>query len=181
MNNYNNMTDQNVSEWQNNNNYPLMTNDISLNGTNINDLTDYNKKTDSVSIDNKSLIKTMAKEIVNNLKENNIELFDNASMLSNKLIEDYDDILDIDTKSVKNESKQTDNYMNWIFDECFNIKDFIILFILYFLLSQDMIKDFFGKYFTSLNPKSDGAVDLTGVIIYGLILTTLFMIIRKIV
>jgi len=70
-------------------------------------------------------------------------------------------------------------YTQWFFDECFNYKDFLILFVLYFVLSQEMIKDFFGKYFSSLNPDNEGKVGVQGVIIYGLILTIFFMMIRK--
>jgi hypothetical protein len=44
-----------------------------------------------------------------------------------------------------------------------------------------MIKDFFSKYFNSLNPDDEGKIGIGGVIIYGLILTVLFMIIKKFV
>jgi len=71
--------------------------------------------------------------------------------------------------------------MGWFFDECFNYKDFLVLFILYFILSQEMIKDFFSKYFNCLNPDTEGKVGVQGVIIYGLILTVLFMLVRKLI
>ena len=82
---------------------------------------------------------------------------------------------------IKNENISTMGYVNWFFDDCFNYKDFLILFILYFVLSQEMIKDFFSKYFNSLNPDEEGKIGISGVIIYGLILTVLFMIIKKFV
>jgi hypothetical protein len=162
------------------------------NGTNLNDLSP------SKYEDNNSLIKSLTKEIINNLKENKIDIYDTLS--SNK----YDDSdsesesLNKKKKKKKNKDKEktlkedledyiiesnpipsTNSYLSWIFDDCFNYKDFLILFILYFILSQEMIKDFFSKYFTSLNSDHEGKVGVSGVIIYGLILTVLFMIIRK--
>ena len=70
---------------------------------------------------------------------------------------------------------------SYIFDDLFNLKEFIILFGIYFLLSQEMVKDLFGQYFTSLNPDDSGKVHVKGVIIYGLILTVLFMVLKKII
>jgi len=162
------------------------------NGTNLNDLSPNKYE------DNNSLIKSLTKEIINNLKENKIDIYDTLS--SNK----YDDSdsesesLNKKKKKKKNKDKEktlkedledyiiesnpipsTNSYLSWIFDDCFNYKDFLILFILYFILSQEMIKDFFSKYFTSLNSDHEGKVGVSGVIIYGLILTVLFMIIRK--
>ena len=69
----------------------------------------------------------------------------------------------------------------YLFDELFNLKEFIILFGVYFLLSQEMIKDLFAQYFTSLNPDDTGRVNVKGVIIYGLILTVLYMIMKKVI
>lgn len=166
---------------------------------------------------NKDFIKSLTKEIITNIKENDSELYDsisnksnksnksnnsnnsNNSNKSNKKSIDDTDIDDTDLtekvdkkKNIKEMVKKNIETMigssiipggsgmvSWFFDECFNVKDFILLFALYFILSQDMIKDFFGKYFTSLNPSTDGAVDVKGVIVYGLILTVLYTIIKK--
>ena len=48
-----------------------------------------------------------------------------------------------------------------------------------FSLTWYLPSDFFSKYFTSINPDSEGKVGVQGVIIYGLILTILFMVIKK--
>ena len=53
----------------------------------------------------------------------------------------------------------------------FYIKEFVLIFAIYIFLSQDMIKDFFSEYFTSLNPGEDGKVGVRGIVIYGLILS----------
>ena len=160
------------------------------------------------------LIKSVAREIINGLKENNMSLYDNSSINSYKKNNhtDYDnDVKDYtsdnySTSSKKSKSSKSKNkvkevvetiedfvidagssnstksysdYTGWFFDECFNYKDFLILFILYFVLSQEMIKDFFAKYFSSLNPDDEGKIGVQGVIIYGLVLTILFMVIKK--
>ena len=162
---------------------------ITLNGTNLDDLDNnkvYNqrKKND----DNTSLIKTITKEIIHNLKDKNLELNDisNGDDLSNysskssskkknkKIKESIEDFV-----TSENPIPSTNNYFKSLFNNYFNIKDFLILFILYFILSQEMIKDFFAKYFSSLNPDDEGKINVQGVIVYGLILTVLFMIIRK--
>ncbi len=160
--------------------------------------------------DNKSLIKSLTKEIINNLKENNMSLYDNSSINSraknknllnidednlgcddetsasvehkakrkkNKKIKDIEET--IENFVVDGEIPNKSDYAGWFFDECFNYKDFIVLFVIYFILSQEMIKDFFSKYFSSLNPDSEGKVGVQGVIIYGLILTILFMLARN--
>jgi len=162
--------------------------------------------------DNKSLIKSLTKEIINNLKENNMSIYDNTSINSRKSADlnkdDNDDDDDDPTvKSVKSDkstsskrkkkegiqetiedfviNNETPNmetqvgHVQWFFDECFNYKDFIILFGIYFILSQEMIKDFIARYFSCLNPDDEGKIGVQGVILYGLLLTVLYMIIRK--
>lgn len=60
-----------------------------------------------------------------------------------------------------------------------NYKEFALLFFVYFLLSQEMIKDGVALYFTSLNPDESGRIGVKGVIIYGLLLTTIFILLRN--
>lgn len=184
---------------------------LSLNGTNLTDNLNYNYITQK-SEDNSNLIKSLTKEIINNLKENKTTVYDNTSINSNinpinkenfnNIIENdnIDTEIDMDSKKskLKKKKKNTNastytntntvetetgsnntNYYKWFIDDCFNYKDFLVLFILYFVLSQEMIKDFFAKYFTCINPGDDDKVGVQGVIVYGLILTVLFMIVRK--
>lgn len=155
------------------------------------------------------MIKSITKEIINNLKENNISLHDeNTTYYSKKnmnninssdIKEKYDDFGDIEkpkkskkSNRYKDEIKrgvehmlsengipQSENVSSYIFDDLFNLKDAVILFGVYFLLSQEMIKDLFSQYFTSLEPDDTGKIHVKGVIIYGLILTILFMALRK--
>ena len=179
----------------------LSTNDF--NGTNLNDISIETNKYE----DNNSLIKSLTKEIINNLKENNISLYDELTSRrfddsdsetsskkkkkkkKKKHKENDDDDIDNNEPTIKedlqdyimdsNPLPSTNSYLSWILDDCFNYKDFLLLFILYFILSQEMIKDFFSKYFTSLNPDDEGKINIQGVIVYGLILTIFYMLIRK--
>lgn len=179
-------------------NFPVMTNDIPLN--NMNMTTNINS-----AIRDEHLIKSIAREIQNNLKENNISLHDDNTQISkneNKQ-NNYDDLNDLSDYK-EDESPKTPKYRkeikkkiehimtengipnsesvsSYIFDDLFNYKEFIILFSVYFLLSQEMVKDLFAQYFTSLNPDETGKIHVKGVIIYGLILTILYMVLKKIV
>jgi hypothetical protein len=179
---------------------------ISLEGTNINDLTtqkiDYDmQKSEPI---HKELIKSITKEIMNNLKDNNLSLNDdnNSLMLDENISKD--DFSSNSSNKSCSKSKKKEKFNNiikdkienfvdeqlpikgggktimaYIFDDCFGIKDVILLFSIYFILSQDMIKDLFSGYFTSLNPDDDGKVGVKGVILYGLILTISFMLFKK--
>jgi len=184
-----------------------------LNGTNLDDEHIFNSNSLNQPKQDSTLIKSVAREIINGLNENKMSLYDNSSINSykatntdeyyqdtnddnyssssqkksksskskNKIKEVVETIEDFISDNKSNNSVKTYSYYaGWFFDDCFNYKDFIVLFILYFVLSQEMIKDFFAKYFSSLNPDNEGKVGVQGVIIYGLILTILFMIIKKI-
>lgn len=204
----------------------ILNNSAFLNGTSLDDepMQNFNSNFNSNFIPNNNftstnsnslnqepaLIKSVAREIINGLKENNMSLYDNSSInsyMGGKNGNDHDDednysktssssrksskkssknkvkevVETIEDFVINNENspKSYSEYAGWFFDECFNYKDFLILFILYFVLSQEMIKDFFSKYFSSLNPDTEGKVGVQGVIIYGLILTVLFTVIKK--
>jgi hypothetical protein len=185
---------------------------VLLNGTNLDDEPNFNPYFNHNNLHNQdpTLIKSVAREIINGLKENNMSLYDNSSInsyrgitnktddydinddieLSDKykksnnkvkeIVETIEDFVNDKDSSIKTYSTKTySEHIGWFFDECFNYKDFLVLFILYFVLSQEMIKDFFAKYFSSLNADYEGKIGVQGVIVYGLILCVLFMIIRK--
>ena len=196
----------------------------------INNIQTFNNLPNNIGQD-KHLIKSITRELINNLKENNISLHDdnttynsNFTKNSNKIKigkknndfdssnennfnnENYNDNFSNQTEDiVKNKKSKkiyeykddlkkgfenmmtengipaTSNISSYIFDELFNLKEFIILFGVYFLLSQEMVKELFAQYFTSLNPDDSGKVHVKGVIIYGLILTILFMVLKKLI
>ena len=87
-------------------------------------------------------------------------------------------------KQEKDHMTNTDNKNDQldIIDKIINyndIKDFGILIIIFFLLSQDMIKDFFAEYISCINPDDEGKFNVKGVIVYGIILSILFIVVRK--
>ena len=138
-----------------------------------------NKDIKNNNDDNETLIKSITKEILNNLQEQECDDCDDCNEIENFKSSSKKEKM----KNLKSSKSKEgfNNYYGVVFDKCYGIKDFILLFSLYFLLSQDMIKDFFSKYFTSLNADSEGKVNVQGVIIYGLILTVLFTMTRKII
>jgi hypothetical protein len=102
------------------------------------------------------------------------------------LIEDNDELVDLikdnvinsevikkNRKGIKKIENKAKSFLN------INYKEFALLFFIYFLLSQEMIKDGFALYFTSLNPDESGRIGVKGVIIYGLLLTTIFILLRN--
>jgi len=143
----------------------------------------YNKNNNSVSeqfsnqlYNNEDHIKDITKEILNGLTENNISLHDNSSEYfttkkNKKTIKTLE--TDLDSKT-----EETKNFLNNLL-KSEKIKDMIIIFILFFLMSQDMIKDLFSQYFTSIQPDNNGVVGAKGVIIYGVILAVLFTIVKN--
>jgi hypothetical protein len=195
-----------------NNNLNTLIEDISLDGTNLNDLSKINYTSKKSNIINKNMLKTITNEIINNLKENsndenNIDILDDEIDDEKQNIDDEETIIDDEKqiingkkKSKKKNKEKLDNFIKnnienfvedkipiknsknilaYIFDDCFGVKDFILLFSIYFILSQDMIKDLFAGYFTCLNPDNEGKVGVKGVIVYGLLLTIIFMLSKK--
>lgn len=63
------------------------------------------------------------------------------------------------------------------FDFTSNLRDFIIILGVYLLLSVSIVKRTFGKVIVQLNPEG-GSVPFTGVAIYGLILSSLVILIK---
>lgn len=184
--------------------------DISLDGTNINDLPKINYAPRKPNLLNKNILKTITNEIITNLKDdseddsfrastsvnennylennyldNNIpkeEQCVNNKQKIKKNKEKLDDMIKDNLENFVEDKipiKNSKNFLSYLFDDCFGIKDFILLFSIYFILSQDMIKDLFTGYFTCLNPDEEGKVGVKGVIVYGLILTIIFMLSKK--
>jgi hypothetical protein len=68
---------------------------------------------------------------------------------------------------------------NLTFSIPYNLKDPLILLIIYFILSQSSVRQLFGKYISFINPNEEGIVSQLGVIIYGIIFIMIFMVIKK--
>ena len=113
---------------------------------------------------------------------------DIISLIKDNIVSDNKIVKSVTNEIIKKNKKANKKIINIdgsttkpipsILNRYFNVKEFALLFFIYFFLSQDMIKDGFSTYFTSLNPDEYGRVGAKGVIIYGLILTTLFMVLK---
>ena len=53
--------------------------------------------------------------------------------------------------------------------------DFILLFIIFMLMSQDFVKNFIGSKIKIINVNEKGVVPLSGVVVYGFIFVTIFI------
>jgi hypothetical protein len=73
----------------------------------------------------------------------------------------------------------SDNKEDLTFSLPYDFKDPLLLLIIYFILSQAVIRQFFGNYISFINPGEDGVVSQIGIIIYGSIMILLFMLIKK--
>lgn len=60
------------------------------------------------------------------------------------------------------------------------LKDPLLLWGIYMLLSQNFIKNIIGNYVTSINPGKDGSVGIIGVATYGLVLVVTYFVLRYI-
>ncbi len=98
-------------------------------------------------------IEELAKDISDNLNEK--ELFENE-----------------ETEKDSEEDKLTLSIPN-------NLKDPLLLLIIYMILSQSSVRQLFGKYITYINPDQEGIVSTIGVLIYGIIMVGIFMLIKK--
>jgi hypothetical protein len=177
MNNYN-QQNMNIPD----NQLMAMANNIELNGTPINNIK-YPQQNNN--FDNNSM-NMIIDEITNKLKNNGLlpqqplnENNKTQKILQNEL--EHVNLNDGDNDYIvkKNIKKSIDkDYLTWLFNTN-SFKDFIIIFVLYFLLSQNMIKDFFSQFFSGLNADEDGKVGINGVVIYGLIFAILFVAIKN--
>jgi hypothetical protein len=58
------------------------------------------------------------------------------------------------------------------------VKDPILIWLIYMLMSQNFFKKLIGNYVTLINQNDEGVVPLTGIAVYGLILVSLYTLIK---
>lgn len=125
-------------------------------------------------------IKAIARELN---KLNDDESSRKSLTKKDELDEELNDVIfsENDDKVVK---KKIDNavsergYLSSFFgSETF--KDFAIILILFFVMSQTAVKDFWGQIFTAVNYNDDGTIGASGIFIYGLIFSILFIVIKR--
>jgi len=61
------------------------------------------------------------------------------------------------------------------------LTEFLLLLTLYVIMSQPFVLSFASSYIQQLNPTEEGSVNMSGIIIYGMIMIVLFMVVRRIV
>ena len=108
---------------------------------------------------------------IKNVDKDNEEDDDLVDLIKDNIINN--EVIKKNKKGIKKIEKGAKSFLN------INYKEFALLFLIYFLLSQEMIKDGIAIYFTSLNPDNSGRIGVKGVIIYGLLLTTIFILLRN--
>ena len=84
---------------------------------------------------------------------------------------------DTDTEEEKPKKKKSKgSFFNFTIPEM--IKDPILIWVIYMLMSQNFFKKLIGKYLTQINPNEEGVVTFSGVAIYGLVMVVLFTLIK---
>lgn len=58
-------------------------------------------------------------------------------------------------------------------------KEFLLILLIYLILSQNFVKTFIGKYIKYVNPNDDGTVSFSGLVIYGTILAVIYLIFKR--
>lgn len=58
----------------------------------------------------------------------------------------------------------------------YSVKEFAILLIIYLLLSVGVVKKTIGEYIRQISPKEDGSISFVGILIYGCLLASLFLL-----
>ena len=61
----------------------------------------------------------------------------------------------------------------------FGWKEPLLLLLVYLLMSQAIVRQTAGTYIKQLNPGPDGTVGFIGVLIYGILLVTIYFILKK--
>ena len=90
--------------------------------------------------------------------------------------DDKDDNHEEEEEVEKPKKKRSYDSLNYNIPEM--LKDPVLIWLIYMLMSQNFFKDIVGKYLTSINPNEEGIVTFTGVAMYGLILVAIFTLIK---
>ena len=129
---------------------------------------------------NMNNIKYLVNDINSSIKKKNKKKNSKKKDIEDQDIEDQDiedqDIEEQDINLKKSKKNKKANHKSNTEYDIF--KESILLILVYIILSQNMIKNIFSLYFKSLNPNEIGIVGQSGVIIYGIILTCVFFILR---
>lgn len=147
-------------------------NETKFNGTDL-----YEHKNTNVN-DNESLINIITNEITNRLGNKQISTDMQEFKSNNIKSKGKEKIIEKITKNINATTKESKSIIEKIISYA-DVRDFVIIFVIFFLLSQDMIKDFFSEFVTYLDPDDEGKIGIKGVTAYGILLGVLFLVVRK--
>jgi len=82
-------------------------------------------------------------------------------------------------KNKKNKNSKNKSEKNVIYKMPEIIKEPLIILILFVILSQTIVRKLIGEYLPYINPDGSGKVSFVGIVIYGLILSIGFVIVKK--
>ncbi len=131
------------------------------------ELDTYDAHTDNYTTesDRNSHIKNLVEDINNEIED--------GKKKKVKVVKDTD----TDTEEEKPKKKKSKNsFFNFTIPEM--VKDPILIWVIYMLMSQNFFKKLIGKYLTQINPNEEGVVSFTGIAIYGLVMVVLFTLIK---
>lgn len=143
-------------------------------------LTDTQRDENNDNVSEYSNMRELANDVNNSLEaleqiENNTKNKKRKNKKAKSDIENQEnqDVLNDESK-ITLDTLETENDYLKLFIE------FLLLLTLYVIMSQQFVVGFASNYITQLNPDEEGAISMMGIIIYGLIMTIMFFVIRKI-
>lgn len=115
-------------------------------------------------------------DLANDISEN-INTHNNNNLKSNAL----SSVSEEETETEIETNAQTMNNKGILSNVPKTFRDPLVILILFVILSQPYIKNLIGNYIKQINPDNTGKVSITGIVIYGVILATLFIVTKKLI
>jgi hypothetical protein len=127
------------------------------------------------SIDTTTDIRNLVNEINTNIKSKKENDTENDTENDDKNNLDVSGISDTKKNDEKAKKKKKKNNKYKVPMEDY-LYDFVLLFIIFMLMSQDFVKNFIGSYIKIININEKGIVPISGVATYGVIFVTVFIL-----
>jgi hypothetical protein len=125
------------------------------------------------SIKTSTDLREMINDINTNIKKKENKEKDIKDKSNEKSAEESDDEQIKKIKKHRKNIKETEKCKKIEYEDY--VYDFILLFIIFMLMSQQFVKNFIGTYIKAININEQGVVPILGVAIYGLIFVSLFI------
>ena len=134
---------------------------------------------DESTVSKKKSIKKIIDELNNdNIKQKKLK---NKKKKNTKTDEDNDSKENKEDKEDKEDKEEDDDDIKYkksknIIPEI--LKDLLLIWVIFIILSNGIIKNFIAKYINAINPDDTGVVRFKGIAVYGLLLASLYVIIK---